>query len=79
MNISNVVNLLCFSMDHKLSVVVYICEQVDENTAKANQVKQSGQAKVKQLADKYEEIVKQVFFFLISILVTCLSFCTSLE
>uniref|UniRef100_M4E4R3 Uncharacterized protein n=1 Tax=Brassica campestris TaxID=3711 RepID=M4E4R3_BRACM len=46
-------------MDHKLSVVVYICEQVDENTAKANQVKQSGQAKVKQLADKYEEIVKQ--------------------
>nr|VDC89649.1 unnamed protein product [Brassica oleracea] len=32
---------------------------VDENTAKANQVKQSGQAKVKQLADKYEEIVKQ--------------------
>lgn len=62
MNISNVVNLLCFSMDHKLSVVVYICEQVDENTAKANQVKQSAQAKVKQLADKYEEIVKQVLF-----------------
>ncbi|CAH8322743.1 unnamed protein product [Eruca vesicaria subsp. sativa] len=32
---------------------------VDENSAKTNQVKQSGEAKVKQLAAKYEKIVEQ--------------------
>lgn len=44
------------SRQHDVEAVVAM---VDENTAKTNQVKQSGQAKVKQLEAKYEEIVKQ--------------------
>lgn len=38
----------------------FIYLQVDASTSKTNQVKQSGEVKVKQLAAKYEEIVKQV-------------------
>ncbi|KAJ4906853.1 hypothetical protein Rs2_10511 [Raphanus sativus] len=44
------------SRQHDVEAVVAM---VDENAAKTNQVKQSGQAKVKQLEAKYEEIVKQ--------------------
>ncbi|KAH0855336.1 hypothetical protein HID58_013771 [Brassica napus] len=46
-------------LESRQNDVESVVAMVDENTAKANQVKQSGQAKVKQLADKYEEIVKQ--------------------
>ncbi|XP_013623245.1 PREDICTED: probable kinetochore protein NUF2 [Brassica oleracea var. oleracea] len=46
-------------LESRQNDVESVVAMVDENTAKANQVKQSAQAKVKQLADKYEEIVKQ--------------------
>ncbi|KAF8086061.1 hypothetical protein N665_0636s0033 [Sinapis alba] len=43
-----------------------VVAMVDENTAKASQVKQTGEAKVKQLAAKYEEIVKQFHEYTVS-------------
>ncbi|EOA35165.1 hypothetical protein CARUB_v10020310mg [Capsella rubella] len=39
---------------------------VDDNTAKIKQVRESGEAKVKQLATKYEEIVKQFHEYMVS-------------
>lgn len=61
--ISNNNNLLCTMLYHCLKFSLFVYQQVDDNTSKTNQVKQSGEAKVKQLAAKYEEIVKQVSFF----------------
>ncbi|KAL0667962.1 hypothetical protein Bca4012_030666 [Brassica carinata] len=43
-----------------------VVTMVDENTAKTTQVKQSGEANVKQLAAKYQEIVKQFHEYAVS-------------
>ncbi|AEE33765.1 Kinetochore protein NUF2 [Arabidopsis thaliana] len=43
-----------------------VVAMVDDNTAKTNQVRQSGEAKVKKLAAKYEEIVKQFHEYTVS-------------
>lgn len=59
---SNNLNLLCMMIYHRRKFSLFIHQQVDDNTAKIKQVRQSGEAKVKQLAAKYEEIVKQVSF-----------------
>lgn len=55
---SNNLNLIY----HRRKFSLFIHQQVDDNTAKIKQVRQSGEAKVKQLAAKYDEIVKQVSF-----------------
>ncbi|KFK40736.1 hypothetical protein AALP_AA2G034500 [Arabis alpina] len=43
-----------------------VVAMVDANTSKTNQVKQSGEVKVKQLAAKYEEIVKKFHEYTVS-------------
>ncbi|VVA93910.1 unnamed protein product [Arabis nemorensis] len=43
-----------------------VVAMVDANTSKTNQVKQSGEVKVKQLAAKYEEIVQQFHEYTVS-------------
>ncbi|XP_020890131.1 uncharacterized protein LOC110230738 [Arabidopsis lyrata subsp. lyrata] len=43
-----------------------VVAMVDDNTAKTNQVRQSGELKVKQLAAKYEEIMKQFHEYTVS-------------
>ncbi|CAL9237986.1 unnamed protein product [Arabidopsis halleri] len=43
-----------------------VVAMVDANTAKTNQVRQSGEHKVKQLAVKYEEIMKQFHEYTVS-------------
>ncbi|KAG7588081.1 hypothetical protein ISN44_As07g004360 [Arabidopsis suecica] len=43
-----------------------VVAMVDDNTAKTNQVRQSGELKVKQMAAKYEEIMKQFHEYTVS-------------
>ncbi|KAL0710964.1 hypothetical protein Bca4012_017942 [Brassica carinata] len=61
-------------LESRQNDVEAVVAMIDENTAKTNQVKQSGQAKVKQLAAKYEEIVKQFHEYTVKFGAVLLSF-----